>query len=397
MAIASFAAGFGGLAACVSLLVALAASLSSKPSTVPLIDLSKNVSKRELLQAATSLGVFRVAGHRVDIEAALGASRAFFALPEALKHTARSESGAVGGFQRGYIPLAGEAGLRDFVELKEGLCYGAEPEDGLAAAAAATSNELQANSSSATGLSLLLSPNAWPDGHEQALGPEWAPTMLRHLDACESLTSRLLSTLSTAMGHEAAFLGELATGGEPISLMRLFHYFPNSTAPEVAPGMPRTGSSPHTDWHLLTIVVQDTTGGLQVRRPGDASWVDVPAEPKELIIILGDYLAAISKGEFVSPVHRVNLPSAPTERFSFTYFRYPRYDAHVPADAAKRAQARALRSARRRRRQMGVASAEAFNTLVRATDGVGLERLATTAFGDLLLDKWRGVAANKAS
>ena len=49
--------------------------------------------------------------------------------------------------------------------------------------------------------------------------------------------------------------------------MRLFHYFPPEHAPHVAPGVARTGSSPHTDWHLMTIILQDTTGGLQVRQP----------------------------------------------------------------------------------------------------------------------------------
>ena len=49
--------------------------------------------------------------------------------------------------------------------------------------------------------------------------------------------------------------------------MRLFHYFSPDRFPEVAPGANRTGSSPHTDWHLVTIVLQDETGGLQVREP----------------------------------------------------------------------------------------------------------------------------------
>ena len=83
--------------------------------------------------------------------------------------------------------------------------------------------------------------------------------------------------------------------------MRLFHYFSHSAHPHLAPGVQRTGSSPHTDWHLVTIVLQDTVGGLQVRRPrAPFDWVDVPAHSGELVIILGDYLSALSEGRFVT-------------------------------------------------------------------------------------------------
>lgn len=378
-----------GLAsAAIGLLVGTLRSDAASATAVPLLVNVSEVNVKQLRMAASSLGVFRLAADSVDVEAALEASRSFFALPEAVKRSAKSATG-VGGFKRGYIPLAGESGLRDYVELKEGFCYGAEP-DGSESTATSPNATTESN-----GLKLLLSPNAWPDEHERALGPAWVPTMLRHLQACEALSNQLLRALSVAMGHEAGFLGALATGGEPISLMRLFHYFPNTTAPHVAPAVPRIGSSPHSDWHLLTIVVQDTTGGLQARRPDAAEWIDVPAEPGEIVIILGDYLSAISNGSFVSPVHRVLLPPPPTERFSFTYFRYPQYGALVPAESARRAQQRALRNARRRRRKLGSRAAEAFNTLIRATEGVGLEQLATTPFGDLLLHKWLGVAANK--
>ena len=103
-------------------------------------------------------------------------------------------------------------------------------------------------------------------------------------------------------------------------------YFPNSTHPHVAPSVPRTGSSPHTDWHVLTVVLQDTTGGLQVH-DAYGEWRDVPAKPGELVVIVGDYTALLSDGRFRSPVHRVLLPPPGQERFSFTFFYYPSYDA----------------------------------------------------------------------
>ena len=114
----------------------------------------------------------------------------------------------------------------------------------------------------------------------------------------------------------------------------------------------------------------------------------------ELVVILGDYLSALSGGAFVSPVHRVLLPTAPLERFSFTYFRYPHCAATVPATEARRAEGRAARASRRQKRHPH--GGGAFNTLVRPLpDGQGLSTLSARPFGELLLDKWSGVASNK--
>ena len=111
---------------------------------------------------------------------------------------------------------------------------------------------------------------------------------------------------------------------------------------------------------------------------------------------IGDYLSLLSEGRFVSPVHRVQLPSAPHgERHSLTYFRYPHCAATVDAAAARRAERRARRAARTRRRHKE--GGGAFNTLVRpAPEGDGLHTVASRPWGDLLLDKWNGVASNKA-
>ena len=88
----------------------------------------------------------------------------------------------------------------------------------------------------------------------------------------------------------------------------------------------------------------------------------------------------------MSPVHRVLLPPAGAERYSFTYFAYPSYAARVPPDVARRAARR-----RRRRRRRGAPS---INTLT-AEAAQGERMLSERPFGEILEDKWRGVASNK--
>ena len=86
----------------------------------------------------------------------------------------------------------------------------------------------------------------------------------------------------------------------------------------------------------------------------------------------------------MSPIHRVLLPPAGAERYSFTYFAYPSYAARVPPEVARRA-------ARRRRRRRGAPS---INTLT-AEGAQGERMLSERPFGEILEDKWRGVASNK--
>ena len=349
--------------------LSLALWLRLSPPSVPLVDASSLLDAhdatavRTLRRAAGSLGVVRLSGqHGLDADAALGAAASLFALPLEAK---RNASIVRGGFQRGYIPMGGEAGLATNLELKEGFCYGYPWDDAVPAPDA------------------LTGANAWP-------APLDAPSRDRmlalHANA-SALALRLAAAFSAALGLDGDPLGALCEGGDVVSMMRVFHYFASNVAPGLAPGVPRIGSSPHTDWHFLTLIVQDR-GGLQVQAR-DGRWVDVPARAGEAILIVGDYASALSEGAFRSPVHRVLLPPAGEERTSFTFFFYARFDAKIPA-AAARAAARRVEAENAARPP----SAPAYNTLVKSAEAA--LALAERPFGELMLDKWRGVAANAA-
>ena len=177
----------------------------------------------------------------------------------------------------------------------------------------------------------LTGANAWPAPLD-ALSRE--RMLALHANA-SALALRLAAAFSAALGLDGDPLGALCEGGDVVSMMRVFHYFASNVAPSLAPGVPRIGSSPHTDWHFLTLIVQDR-GGLQVQAR-DGRWVDVPARSGEAILIVGDYASALSEGAFRSPVHRVLLPPAGEERTSFTFFFYARFDAKIPPAAARAA------------------------------------------------------------
>mmetsp|Transcript_14431 Transcript_14431/g.30493 ORF Transcript_14431/g.30493 Transcript_14431/m.30493 type:complete len:391 (-) Transcript_14431:286-1458(-) len=363
---------------CAAFVVGVAAALVAWPQRlgwateyrVPVINLrADDSSQLEAWRAATVIGAARVRGHRLHPQNALNASRQLFTLPLNDK-LALASSGSSPGFHRGYIPLGGESGLRENLELKEGFCYGYEW----------PATQPLPNA--------LVGPNVWPSSNGN--GDEWISALREHFNGCGALVAEISHRLVQVLQlpFESALLH---ADGEPISIMRLFHYYPRDHLPELARSKPRTGSSAHTDWHSLTLITQDDTGGLQLLAP-DGSWLDVPANKDDIVLLFGDFLQIASQGKCHAPLHRVLLPaSAGVHRYSLTYFAYPSYDTTLPADAVVSA-ATLEAEAERKQRAARVGS---FNSLIAGFAREDLLKLATTRIGDLLLRKWSGVEDNR--
>jgi isopenicillin N synthase-like dioxygenase len=109
---------------------------------------------------------------------------------------------------------------------------------------------------------------------------------------------------------------------DPVVLFRIFHY-PPVVAPEHAEAW---GVGEHTDYGLLTLLLQDDVGGLQVRSA--TGWIDVPADPDALVCNVGDMLERMTGGRYRSTPHRAR--NAGTRgRVSFPFFFDPGWDAEV--------------------------------------------------------------------
>ncbi|XP_062187825.1 gibberellin 2-beta-dioxygenase 5-like [Phragmites australis] len=83
------------------------------------------------------------------------------------------------------------------------------------------------------------------------------------------------------------------------------------------------GLCPHTDSDFLTILYQDSVGGLQLLKSG--RWLAARPNPGALIVNVGDLLQAWSNDLYRSVEHRV-MASAARERFSVAFFLCPSYD-----------------------------------------------------------------------
>lgn len=428
---------FGSVAAATTALLAVWAAVAQhRRSRVPLVRLSGDRrSQRALLRAASRLGVFRIDGTPFlpleDVAVGLRHANELFALDDATKlswNVTRFPSASArkpGPIARGYIPFGGESGVQSqYFEVKEGFAYSAPCSD---------------DRSGAPALELC---NAWPTGHD-----EFHDACLAVLRGAHAAARAVVEQLALALRLGASERDELLRSvdeGAATSIMRLFHYrdvgYREAHAPGPAgtaawrgaasraaglggdaadagagagadsghvdsddaeggagAGVRRIGSSPHTDWHVLTVIAEDAHGGFEFRDRASGRWRPARTRPGELLVVVGDLLQLASARRLHSPVHRVQLPAQPgVTRTSFTLFAYPRSSdtiggwmelfeeaTRVPRERA----AQALAAAK------ALASIADFNTLLAPPgDTARLDE----PIGDVLLRKWRGVAAEAA-
>ncbi|KAF3432129.1 hypothetical protein FNV43_RR26868 [Rhamnella rubrinervis] len=127
------------------------------------------------------------------------------------------------------------------------------------------------------------------------------------------LGEKLMGLLSEGLGlsterlSEMTFLeGRLMAG----------HYYPYCPQPDLTVGL-----ASHTDPGVLTVLIQDRTGGLQVKSGG--AWVDVKPVPGAVVINVGDLFQIISNDEYKSVEHRVLANSSGEPRVSIAVFFNP--------------------------------------------------------------------------
>lgn len=280
-------------------------------SRIPVIDIAGLRSKelgdrravaRQIRQACHEVGFFYIANHGVAeelIQQTLAAVQRFFALPLQVKNQISVTQSQI---SRGYEPIGhqtlDEAAAPD---LKESVLIGVERDWDDPLVQANTPNH---------------GPNQWLSDF-----PGWREQMEAYFAAMLSLGRQLAQALALSLElPEDGFDGAI---DDPMAVLRLLHYPPHPL--QARPD--QRGCGTHTDWGCLTILLQDSVGGLEVCTAA-GEWIAAEPIPGTFVINLGDMMARWTNDYYQSTPHRV-MNRSDRDRYAIPFFFDLNYHALV--------------------------------------------------------------------
>jgi isopenicillin N synthase-like dioxygenase len=291
-----------------------ARSMASKP-VIPIIDISPYRRRdpvgtakvaAQIAEAGEEIGFFSIAGHGVDptvIDRCWKATADYFDQPADLKCQIKSTK----DYPYGYFPMSKESLARGYgkaeslPDLNESFCIGPY--------------------NPAAGMPPVQFPSK--PAHVQEA---W----LAYYTSLEVLSLDMLRIFALALKMPENFFDPCVTRHR--SALRFLNY-PAQDKPPM-PGQVRAGA--HTDYGSLTILLQDGTGGLQVRQGEKGDWTHAQHVPGTFLINIGDLMQRWTNDKWVSTLHRVVNPIGQEEkttkrRQSIAFFQNINHDYNVSA------------------------------------------------------------------
>ncbi len=253
-------------------------------------------------QAATRVGFFYLANHGIEAhvtDRAFAVARAFFDLPEEAKQTIAIDTDQRGWMASGMSTMEGAATW----DLKEVFFWGLE---------------LAPDHPDVLAGKPLMAVNKWPD----AVFPELKRDLLPYYDAVCGVARHVLRAIAVGFGAPRNFFDKRYD--TPLARGQLVYY---PTSERTHEAEQRFGVAPHSDFGVLTFLLQDDSGGLQIRnRAGE--WIAAPPVPDTLVCNIGDLLQRWTNDRFVSTEHRV-INRSGRKRYSIPVFFDPGTDAVI--------------------------------------------------------------------
>ncbi len=274
---------------------------------IPVIDIAPlrdgtdpNGVARALHAANQGLGFIYIVGHGISdqvVEAARDSAYAFFRSPDSKKQIVK-----VSPTHRGWLGR-GEAKMQDDApaDLKESFIWGYQDENG------ETPEDHP-----------LRGANLWPD-----FLPDLQGHAMAYFHHAHQVAHHLMRGFALGLGLEEGFF--LRSCAQPLSRAS-FVYYP--AQPEDK-GEEKFGAGPHTDFGVLTVLCQDSVGGLQIEDV-NGEWIQAPPIEGSLIVNVADLLSRWTDGAYKSTPHRV-VNSSGRERLSLVLAFDPDPDTLIDA------------------------------------------------------------------
>lgn len=137
----------------------------------------------------------------------------------------------------------------------------------------------------------------------------------------------LLQGISESLGLKEGYMEEALNLESGLQIL-VANLYPPCPQPELGMGL-----GPHSDHGLLTLLIQNQIGGLQIQHGG--KWIPVDTTPYSFVVNVADHIEILSNGEYKSVVHRVVVNNKAT-RMSIAMAHGPSLDAVVgPAIESK--------------------------------------------------------------
>jgi len=157
-------------------------------------------------------------------------------------------------------------------------------------------------------------------------------TVLEYMDSMTQLGHRLMELIGRSLNLDSNYFREKFTN-EPFTPFRLFYYPPDETGHH-DDSTPRWGVGQHTDYGVITILAQDSVGGLQIKTKSE-EWIEAPPIQDTFIVNIGDMLGIWTGGKYKATLHRVKNSSS-HGRLSAPFFFDPGFDCVIEPGCASK-------------------------------------------------------------
>lgn len=255
----------------------------------------------EVRRACVSTGFFQLTGHGLPqniVKDIFAASAKFFALPMDVKQGLDFTKNV--GF-RGYELFGAQVYESDVLpDLKEGFLTGINlsPEDPRVRTRR-----------------FFAGQNVWPSPDVLPYS-EFREPVENYYKNIMQLCFKIMDLIAETLPYGPGVFDEWKAD-EPACPLRLLHYPP--TPAHVAGKSRQLGSSAHTDFGALTLLLQDSHEGLEVLDRDTGYWVLVPPKPGAFVVNIADMMTIVTGGEYKSSMHRV-INKNETDRYSVVFF-----------------------------------------------------------------------------